>query len=234
MRKPPLRITTHRAPTRGTIAAVAVIGPLVALPLLLAASEVAAAQGAAQSNAAAAKPVAIEVFAPENGDRAGVNGVSWFVDLAIDFPAGPLRTTGFTRPALTGPGGHMNIAPFPAPSAPGRSPNFKGLIVLLSTTTIGAKSCQNLAGLFNLTGVTNRKPDEDEIWDTWIIGAPLFGVRTLSTLFVAEAADNDRNGIFDDAPNVVPDANHDGKCDGNDLRAFGLSSAVVAKRFFIR
>ncbi len=54
-----------------------------------------------------------------------------------------------------------------------RGREVPGLIVLLSTTTVGAKNAQNLANLFNLTGFTNQKTNE--IWDTWIVGAPSFG-----------------------------------------------------------
>ena len=67
-----------------------------------------------------------------------------------------------------------------------------GLIVLLSTTTVGAKNAQNLANLFNLTGFTNQKTNE--IWDTWIVGAPSFGKNVRSVLRVAVAADKNKDG----------------------------------------
>ncbi len=182
------------------------------------------------------EPVKIDVFAPSHGDRAGFHGVGFLVDMEVDFPTTNLAATGFTTPQLTGPGGHANIAPFPGPSAPGKDEHFPGLIVLFSTTQLGAGSCQNLANLFNITGLTNRDSHETELWATWIIGADKFRPspeETPSTLSVAVAKDLDGDGIFNDAPDVVLDANHDGVCDENDLRAFGLASKVTTVRFFI-
>jgi len=48
----------------------------------------------------------------------------------------------------------------------------------------GAGSGQNLANLFNLTGVTDMSDNETELWDTWIVGAPNFGVNTESTIYL--------------------------------------------------
>jgi hypothetical protein len=179
-------------------------------------------------------PVEIEIFAPEDGDHAGREGLGWFIDLAVVFPPMEIRRTGFAGEQLTGPGVHANAPPMPGAFAPGKDEKFAGLIVLLSTTTIGAESCQNLANLFNLTGVTNKDATEVEIWDTWIISARLFGHDTPSTLYVAEAADLNHNGIFDDAPDVVPDSNGDGKCDDSDVKAVGLASDAYVTDFFIR
>jgi hypothetical protein len=105
------------------------------------------------------------------------------------------------------------------------------LIVLLSTATVGAKNAQNLANLFNLTGFTNQKTNE--IWDTWIVGAPLFGKNVPSVLRVAVAADRNKDGIYNDAPAVVPDANHDGRINAADLNAYGVASNIVAVPFRI-
>jgi len=176
--------------------------------------------------------VNIEIFAPAKGDKVGVDGKGWFIDIAVQIE-GTLEETGFTSTQLTGPGGHDNIAPFPGTFSPGADDRFPGLIVLLSTTTIGAGSCQNLANLFNLTGVTNVQDDEIEIWDTWIVGAPLFGQATKSKVFIAMAADKNGDGIYNDAPASVPDINHDGKCNKRDLKAFGLASDVVKTKFYI-
>jgi hypothetical protein len=180
------------------------------------------------------EPVEIEVFAPENGDRVGTEGKGWFVDIAVDFE-GRLKNTGFNGSQLTGPGVHSNAPPFPGNFGFGADDKFPGLVVLISTASpaVGG-SCQNLAGAFNLTGVTNRTEEETEIWDTWIIGAPVFGNRTPSTLYIAEVADLNQNGIHDDAPNVVPDVNHDGVCNETDLDALGLDSEVAVKNFFIK
>ncbi len=84
-----------------------------------------------------------------------------------------------------------------------------------------------------MTGVTNLTEKETELWDTWIVGAPLFGVNTESTVYVAVVADLNGNGIYDDAPNTVPDADGNGAIDEKDLKALGLASNVEKAKFFI-
>ena len=123
----------------------------------------------------------------------------FFVDLAVRYPSLAASGADFQ---LTGPATHQNQAPFPAAFAPGVDEKLPGLIVLLSTTTIGAKNAQNLANVFNLTGFTNQKTNE--IWDTWIVGTPSFGKNVRSVLRVAVAADKNKDGIYNDAPAVVP------------------------------
>jgi hypothetical protein len=174
----------------------------------------------------------IEVFAPENGDRVGQNGVGWFIDIAVEFE-GNLASTGFTGSQLTGPGVHNKAAPLPGNDGLGADDRFSGLIVLVSTNSAGAGSCQNLADLFNLTGPTNITEEETEIWDTWIIEGPYTGSNTNSILWVAEADDLNGDGVFNDAPDVVSDRNGGGKCNEADLKAVGLASSVAEKRFFI-
>jgi hypothetical protein len=179
--------------------------------------------------------VNLKMFAPESGARVGIGGFGWFVDLQLEFDT-PLENTGFTGFQLTGPGVHANAAPMPGGFSPGKDDRLPGLIVLLSTTTTNAAfagSCQNLANLFNLTGVTNRKADSTELWGTWIVGAPNFGVNTESKIFVAVAADKNNDHIFNDAPNVVPDADGNGICDEKDLKAFGVASNIRRTSFFI-
>ena len=176
--------------------------------------------------------VNIDLFAPAKGDKVGVGGRGWFVDIAVQFEEG-LDATGFSDFQITGPGPHDNVAPFPGTFSPGADDRFPGLIVLLKTTTIGAGSCQNLANLFNITGVTNQTEDETEIWDTWIVGAPLFGTDTKSKVFVAVADDLNGDGIYNDAPAVVPDANGDGKCNARDLKALGVVSNIAKAKFYI-
>jgi hypothetical protein len=186
-----------------------------------------------RQNADPTKPVHIDVFAPGNGDHAGVDGVSWFVDIDLEFP-GDIRSTGFTGPQLTGPGVHNNVPPFPGVAGLGKDDRFGGLVTLISTTVGGAKSCQNVSNLYNITGVTNVKSPGTEIWDTWIIAAAGFGRHTASTLVVAEIADLNHDGIYNDAPDVVPDANHDGHCDAGDVEALGTASNLEQVDFFIR
>jgi hypothetical protein len=193
----------------------------------------AAATGAtaATVNRASAKadpPVKVQVFAPRPGDVVGKQSKGFFVDLALQYPS--LASSGADF-QLTGPGAHQNQAPFPGAFAPGVDEKLPGLIVLLSTSTLGAKNAQNLANLFNLTGFTNQKTNE--IWDTWLVGAPAFGKNVHSALRVAVAADKNKDGVYNDAPAVVPDANHDGRINGVDLKAFGLASNIVAVPFQI-
>ena len=178
------------------------------------------------------KPVHVEMFAPAKGDRVGVGGRGWFIDLAVQYD-GSLETSGFSAFQLTGPAGHNNVPPFPGTFSVGADERLPGLIVLLSTTTVAAGSCQNIANLFNLTGVTNMTVDEVELWDTWLVGAPNFGVNTESIAYAAVAQDINGDGIYNDAPHVLPDANGDGICDAKDLKAFGVASNVVKTRFFI-
>jgi hypothetical protein len=180
--------------------------------------------------------VTVEVFAPGSGDVAGILNKAFLVDLAVDFKNYDLAQTGFTAPELSGPGAHNNVAPFPGVFAAGSNAKFPGLIVLLSTTTLGAGQGQNLAGLFNIVTVTDRstlgKVPATELWATWIVGAASFGTGD-SHLLVAIAADKNGNGVFDDAPNVVPDTNGDGKIDAADLVAFGVASNIAEVDFVI-
>jgi hypothetical protein len=172
--------------------------------------------------------VSVDVFSPRAGDIAGQQSKGFFVDLAVRYPSVASSGAGFQ---LTGPTVHQNQAPFPGAFAPGVDEKLPGLIVLLSTSTVGARNAQNLANLFNLTGFTNQKTHE--IWDTWIVGAPSFGKNVRSVLRVAVAADKNHDGIYNDAPAVVPDSNHDGRINAVDLKAFGVASNVVSVPFQI-
>jgi hypothetical protein len=176
----------------------------------------------------AGQPVDVQVFAPRSGDVVGKQSRGFFVDLAVRYPS--LASSGADF-QLTGPGTHQNQAPFPGAFAAGVDEKLPGLIVLLSTSTVGARNAQNLANLFNLTGFTNQKTNE--IWDTWLVGAAGFGRNVHSVLRVAVAADKNKDGIYNDAPAVVPDANHDGRINATDLKAFGVASRVVAVPFRI-
>jgi len=148
-----------------------------------------------------------------------------------------LAQTGFTGLQLTGPGVHNNVAPAPGLFSTGHDDRNPGLVVMTSTTNSTTPGFSgpgtNLANLFNITGVTNRTASETELWDTWLVGAPIAGQDVDTTLTVAEVADLNGNGIYDDAPDVVTDVNHDGKVDANDLRAMGVASNVVTVPFHI-
>ena len=195
------------------------------------AAALAAGAMAATGMHAAAKansPVKVQVFAPRAGDTVGKASKGFFVDLAAQYPS--LASSGADF-QLTGPATHQNQAPFPGAAAPGVDEKVPGLIVLLSTSTVGSRNAQNLANLFNLTGFTNQRTNE--IWDTWIVAAPLFGRNVRSVLRVAVAADKNKDGIYNDAPAVVPDANRDGRINAFDLRAYGVASEIVTVPFRI-
>jgi hypothetical protein len=173
--------------------------------------------------------VQVDVFSPREGDVAGKLSKGFFVDLAVRYPSLAASGADFQ---LTGPTAHQNQAPFAGAFGAGADEKVPGLIVLLSTTTVGAKNAQNLANLFNLTGFTNQKTNE--IWDTWIVGAPSFGKNVHSVLRVAVAADKNKDGIYNDAPAVVPDGNHDGRINAADLEAYGVASNIAVVPFVIR
>jgi hypothetical protein len=183
------------------------------------------------------EPVDVKVLSPRPGGDVGISGSGWFIDLAVDFATPDLAATGFTGVQLTGPGGHNNIPPAPGAFGTGRDDRMPGLVVLASTTSSALPGFSgpgtNLAGLFNLTGVTDRSDDEIELSDTWLVGAPVAGSGVDSVLTVAVVDDLDHDGIYDDAPNVVPDSNGDGRVDRRDLQALGVASHVVRVPFHI-
>jgi hypothetical protein len=200
---------------------------VVSLAALATAVGATAATGT-RTSATASPPVKVQVFAPRAGDVVGKASRGFFVDLAVQFQS--LASSGADL-QLTGPGAHQNQAPLPGAFAAGVDEKLPGLIVLLSTSTVGARNAQNLANLFNLTGFTNQKTNE--VWDTWIVGAASFGKNVRSVLRVAVAADKNKDGVYNDAPATVPDSNRDGRINAIDLRAFGVASDIVAVPFRI-
>jgi len=158
----------------------------------------------------------ITVFAPGKGDVAGIGSRAFLVDISIKFN-GDLASTGVT-PELTGPGLLANAGPFPGTFGIGANhDHFPGLVVLLSSTTLGAKAGQNVANLFNINAVTNQDAAGTEIWSTWIIGAPgafgNVGALTPSSLFLAV--------VEGTAPDVVIDMDGNGILNKKDLRLMG-------------
>jgi hypothetical protein len=148
----------------------------------------------------------IHLFTPTSGDHAGIGGTGFFVDLKADMNL-PLARSGF--------GGQG-----PATGA-GKDKRFPSLIAVLSTAKAGPG--KNLAGLFDVVGVTDQSADKTQLWATWQAAKPNFGTGA-STLTVAIADDTDHNGVLDDAPDTVPDADHDGDVDQKDLQAIGATS----------
>jgi hypothetical protein len=164
--------------------------------------------------------------------------------MEVDFLGFNLEQAGFSGFQLTGPGVHNNVPPFPGTFSTGRDDRLPGLVVLTSTTNDNLPGFSgpgtNLANLFNITGITNRDNKETELWDTWIVGAAIASritdgtvQNTDTTLTVAEIADLNHDGVFNDAPNVVPDLNHDGFVDAQDLKILGVASNIVTVPFTI-
>jgi hypothetical protein len=165
------------------------------------------------------KTADISVFAPKNGDLAGVAGRGFVIDLRVRFD-GDLASTGAS----------IRTAP---PGGAGAAADFPGLVVLLSSSKVGAGAGQNLANLFNLFGVTDRDETlrkSTDLWGTWVIAAAKFGdpgTLTRSRLLVA---------IVDGrAPSVVTDQNGDGVIDEKDLELMGFRviSDVVKRNFTV-
>jgi len=71
------------------------------------------------------------------------------------------------------------------------------------------------------------------LWYTWIVGAAIAGQNVDTTLTVAVIDDLNHDGVFNDAPNVVPDLNHDGRIDAEDLERLGVASNIVTVPFQI-
>ncbi|GGV93723.1 hypothetical protein GCM10015535_57300 [Streptomyces gelaticus] len=190
-----------------------------------------------RSASAATHPVKVKVVAPERADNAGVEGKGWLVDLKLSFRGKNLAQTGYNGLQLTGPAAHNNIAPFPGTFSTGQDEKIPGLVVLSSTTNSTLPGFSgpgtNLANLFNLSGVTDRSPHRTELWDTWIVGAPIAGQNVDTTLTVAVVDDLDHDGIYNDAPGVVKDLDGDGKIGAKDLDLMGVASNIVTVPFHI-
>lgn len=81
--------------------------------------------------------------------------------------------------------------------------------------------------------MTDKTRSKTTVQDTWIVGAAIAGVDVDSTLTIAVVADLNRNGIYDDAPDTVPDANNDKRVDASDLRKLGVASNIASVKFHI-
>jgi hypothetical protein len=166
----------------------------------------AGAQGGSAASSGGGGSANIHLFTPTSGDRAGLESKGFFIDLKADMNL-PLERSGF--------GGQG-----PAPGA-GKDSRNQSLIVLMSTAKAGAG--QNLAGLFDVVGVTDQSADKTQIWATWQAGKPNFGTGP-STVTVALAGDRNGDGVLNDAPDKVADADGDGDVDQKDLQAIGATS----------
>ena len=170
-----------------------------------------------------------QVCRPEQGSNAGIAGTGWFIDLEVDFDDRGLAATGFNGLQLTGPAGHNNIPPAPGLFGTGHDDKMPGLVVLtvhdLGPLPGFSGPGTNLAGLFNLTGVTDRDADETRSCGTPGWSAPRSpAAASTPVLTVAVVDDLNHDGVYNDAPNVVTDANGDGRVDRRDLQALGVAS----------
>ncbi|HJZ61711.1 MAG TPA: hypothetical protein VKD47_06110 [Miltoncostaeaceae bacterium] len=165
----------------------------------------------------------VTVWVPRSGDVAGVETRGFVVDLSVRIN-GNLAQTGSSL-ELTGPGAHQNIAPLPGNVGTGaNADHFPGLVVLLSSTKIGAGAGQNLANEFNITGITDRpSANETEVWATWIIGAKgaFASLRDAAHPQPTEHSNLFVTAVKGTAPDVVTDANGDGRLDEKDLQQMG-------------
>jgi hypothetical protein len=166
----------------------------------------ASASGGSAASSGGGGSANIHLFTPNSGDRSGLESKGFFIDLKADMNL-PLDRSGFG-----GQGPATGI---------GQDKRFPGLIVMLSTTKAGAG--KNLAGLFDIVGVTDSSASKTQLWATWQAGKPNFGTGA-STVYVAMASDTNHDGVLNDAPNEVPDSDHDGDVDEKDLQAIGATS----------
>jgi len=242
----PLLTSNERDMTMKKMTTAATISGALAVSAALAGSYANAAGSASASPAReqdtrnernSSRVVEVEILSPTRNDNAGIGGAGWFVDLSIEFRNTTLSSTGFTANQLTGPAAHNNTAPFPGSFSTGTDDRMPGLVVLTSTTNSTLPGFSgpgtNLANLFNLSGVTDRSKNDVELWDTWIVGAPIAGKDVTTTLTVAVIDDLDGDGIYDDAPPVIADENADGRIDARDLEAIGVASKVETVDFRI-
>lgn len=205
----------------------------VAVTAVLAGVTVSATAAAAPADGSPA-PAHVEILSPRPGANTGSQGAFWMVDFNVTFPNG---ASGFSTPQLTGPGVHNNAAPLPGSFSTGQDEHLPGVVVLDSTTSQTLPGFSgpgtNLANLFNLTAVTDQTERTTKVQDTWIVGAPIAGADVDTAVTVAVVADLDRDGVYDDAPAVVPDADGNGRVDAYDLRKLGVASNIETVRFHL-
>lgn len=90
----------------------------------------------------------------------------------------------------------------------------------------------NQATLVNLSVVTHRFENDVELWDTWIVGAPIADKDVTTTLTVAVIDDLNHDGVYNDAPGVQrPERRRPHR--RRDLEAIGVASKVETVDFRI-
>jgi hypothetical protein len=92
---------------------------------------------------ASTKPIDLQVVVPEKDANAGIDGISWTVDIIAKGTSPALEKI---KPGIRGGG------------STGRNPNFPGLVVMLKPASQGGalvNPSTNLAGLFQIIGLPN-------------------------------------------------------------------------------
>jgi len=136
-----------------------------------------------------------------------------------------------------GPVDGVSIGAGPPVFGLGKNEALPGLVVIFNNTpaALGGPG-RNLANLFQFTGFQDRldlggRTLYKFIQTVWIVGAPTWCGWTKAV--AAIVSDRDGNGLLDDAPDVVPDANGDGVVDERDLAALGVASNIATVVFYV-
>ena len=110
-----------------------------------------------------------------------------------------------------------------------------GLVVLTSAprTAAGARGPERAGRPVQPQPRHQPDPEGDQAVGTWLVGDAVAGGDATPRSRGAGQGPEQR-GIFNDAPDVVADANGDGDVDGKNLRALGVASNVVRLPFHIR
>jgi hypothetical protein len=138
------------------------------------------------SHTAAQLPIRVTVFSPGSGDKVGVAGAGYVIDLSLD------ATSSSANADLSAAKGYKPFFNNPTSSTfhPGPDQGVPGLVALLSTAkTISGTAFQgpetNLAGLFQINGVASvHNGSLAETWNTWLVGKPIAGSGVQTTLTV--------------------------------------------------
>lgn len=136
-----------------------------------------------------------------------------------------------------GPVDGVSIGAGPPVFGLGKNEALPGLVIIFNNTpaALGGPG-RNLANVFQFTGIQDRldlgaRASYRFIQTIWIVGAPSWCGWTKA--LAAIVSDRDGNGLLDDAPDTVPDANGDGVIDERDLAALGLASNIASVIFFV-
>jgi hypothetical protein len=191
-------VTSSPHPTHRRWVRLAIVLTATALVALIASTHSASAQTYGPKPASAPWPVALDVFSPTSGEIAGKDGAGFVVDLTLTArnraANGLLSFDAGYKPFFNNPSAPTSV-PGPGQGAP-------GLVVLLSTTpTTPGTPFQgpntNLAGLFQINGVSMVKGGLLRTSNTWQIGRAAFGSGSATlTAYVVKGT----------APALVPDA----------------------------